>query len=657
MSPVIRVLLKSSRIQLLVFSALLVLASLVHLPGKSGPFIFDDYSNLHDNSYLKIKSLDPDSLYYAANSLDSGPLRRPVAMLSFAVNYYFAGSLADATPYKLTNIVIHAINGLLLFWLVRLVWVRLVPARASPAPALHATGPAFFVALLWIVHPIQTMSVLYVVQRMTELSTLFSLLAMIFYMKGRLRIAAGAAGGLPLALGGVVICGTLGILSKENALLLPVYVLLFELALFRDQRPWSLWHRLTIAQKRTSLAVLALALGLMLVGIIQYALPGYANRPFSMPERLLTQGRVLFFYLSLILIPRIDQFGHQHDNIEISTGLFDPWTTLPALLGHASLIALALWLVATRRQLAVGIGLLWFYVGHGLESTFIALEIAHEHRNYLPSAGVFLALAGLVMSPSNNRRARPLLRAMPVLLVIAYGTVGLQRAMQWADYNSFYRYEAMHHPNSARTHAGLALLLQDQGDHEGAIKALLRAAEINPKEPGYLVQIQMLRVLKGMGQDPEIETRIERMLDEAKVTATTFMAMQHITKCLQSWCSSLQVPLEKWTRIVLNRDTPPGDVSYFYYALGLALASQNKIPDAIESLRISYELDPSYLHPLFALASIQVQMADIDGAQQTLELLRAAHRQDRRYPRFKEMTALENDIEKLRLAQTAPTRR
>jgi cytochrome c-type biogenesis protein CcmH/NrfG len=215
----------------------------------------------------------------------------------------------------------------------------------------------------------------------------------------------------------------------------------------------------------------------------------------------------------------------------------------------------------------------------------------------------------------------------------------------------------MHHPNSARTHAGLAILLQAQGNHAGAVEALLRASEINTKEPGYLVQIQLLRARQGLAPDPEIESRIEPMLEEMAVTATTFMAMQHITNCLQSWCSSLQAPLEKWTRIVLNRDTPPGDVSYFYYVLGLALASQNKIPDAIESLRISYELDPAYLHPLFALASIQVQMADINGAQQTLELLRAAHRQDRRYPRFKEMAALEHDIEKLRLAQTAPAER
>jgi tetratricopeptide (TPR) repeat protein len=375
-----------------------------------------------------------------------------------------------------------------------------------------------------------------------------------------------------------------------------------------------------------------------------------------MPERVLTQSRVLFFYLSLILVPRINQFGHQHDDIELSTGLLEPWTTLPAVLGHAGLLALALWLVATRRQLAVGIGLLWFYVGHGLESSIFALEIAHEHRNYLPSAGVFLALTGLMMPLINKPRTKTLFRLLPVLLVLVYGTIGLQRAMQWADYNNFYRYEALHHPDSARTRVGFSILLQAQGDYAGATEALRRAVEINPKEPGYLLQIQMLRARQGLPPDPEVEAQIERMLQETSATATTFLAMQNITNCLQSWCRSLQGPLENWTRIILNRDKPPGDVSYYYYALGLALAAQNKVPDAIESLRISYELDPLYLHPLFALASIQVQIADVDGAQQTLDLLRAAHRQHR-HPRFKEMAVLESDIEKLRSIRAAPAGR
>lgn len=633
------------------FSLVLALAALVYWPGKSGPYIFDDYTNLHDNSFVKINALDAQSLYYAAYSLDSGPMRRPVAMVSFALNHYFAGSLRDATPYKLTNIGIHAVNGLLLFWLMRLIWARLAPAAATTADPLRhvlwASAPALLITLLWLVHPIQVMSVLYVIQRMTELSALFSLLAMIFYFKGRLHLATGRRGGLVLAAGGPAVCGILAVLSKENALLLPLYILLLDLALFRDQRPWSLWQQLTAPQQRVALGLIILAIIGAIVAVILYALPGYANRHFTMAERALTQGRVLFFYLSLILVPRINRFGHQHDDIELSTGLLEPWTTLPALLGHAGAISLAFWLIATRRLLAVGIGVLWFYIGHGLESTIFALEIAHEHRNYLPVAGVFLALVGGLAALGREGLRRLIFRALPVLLVVAFGAITVQRSLQWSDYNSFYRYEVLHHPDSARTHAGLAILLQAQGDHAGAVRALHRAVEISPKEPGYLVQIQLLRARQGLTPDAEIETRIAQLLRSSSATATTFLAIQHITNCLQSWCASLQTPLENWIRAILNRERRPGDPSYYYYALGLTLAAQGKVLEAVESLRTSYELDPVYLHPLFALASIQVQIGDVDGAQETLELLRQAHHRHQ-HPRLRELAALEQEVKQLR---------
>src|SRR3989344_2713032 len=105
-------------------------------------------------------------------------------MLSFALNHYFAGSFNDSTPYKLTNIVIHAVNGLLLFWMMSLVFLRLTQLRPS---AQLRTGInrntylvlASIVAVLWVMHPIQLTSVLYLVQRMTALSGLFTLLALI----------------------------------------------------------------------------------------------------------------------------------------------------------------------------------------------------------------------------------------------------------------------------------------------------------------------------------------------------------------------------------------------------------------------------------------------------------------------------------------------
>lgn len=640
---------------------LIVAATVVFLPGRSGPFIFDDYTNLHDNSYVKIKSLDPDSLYYAAFSLDSGPLRRPVAMASFAINYLFAGSLRDATPYKLANIGIHALSGVVLFFLVRLLWRRLVPQpHAVRNPAFGAVlidvVPALLVALIWVVHPIQTMGVLYVIQRMNELSALFSLLALLLYLKGRLLMRTHRVQGLSVAALGFVTFGGLALFSKENALVLPVYVLLFELALLRDQAPWNLWQRLRPAQRRAILTLAGVACLAGTVAVVWYALPGYSTRQFTMSERVMTEARVLFFYLSLILVPRLNRFGHQHDDIALSATLIDPWTTLPAIVGHAVLIGISIWLVVRRRAAVVGFGVLWFYVGHLLESSIFALEIAHEHRNYLPSAGMFIAITGLWTLARRTDTVPIRWYAIVALFAVAYGIISFQRSGQFSDYNSFYRYEALHHPGSARIQAGLAILLQAQGDLRGAIDALRKAHAINPDEPGYLIQIALLTARQGHAPDPDLNAEIIRMLGQGPATATAFLAIQQITNCMQSWCASLQRPLEQWTTTILDRKGPKGDISYYHYALGLVLAAQGKVADAKMHLNRSWELDPIFLHPLFALASLQVQLGDADGAETSYRRIHAAHH-NHRHPRPRELEALRNDIQKLRSRPTPGTYR
>lgn len=639
---------RSGRFIKLLLCLILVSSALCYLPGVSGPFIFDDYTNLIDNTYIKITSLDADSLYNAAYSLDSGPLQRPVAMLSFAINHYFTRTFVHSTAYKATNLFIHALTALALFWMLRLILSRFQSIRGidlkSRLLSISSVDlAAFSIALLWAVHPIQLTSVLYVVQRMNSLSALFSLLALAIYLKGRQKIAQNEHAGGWLFLG-FPASATLAILSKENALLLPLFILLLELFLYSRERPWKLWKKLTDARKR---GVLLLGGGFLIalsIGAISYATAGYGGRAFTLGERLLTESRVLFFYLSLILLPRINRFGHQHDDIVISTSLWDPWTTSWALLGHLMLIAVAV--VLRKRAALVSLGIFWFYIGHLLESTIFALEIAHEHRNYLPSVGVFLSLAGIPLHFEGKPFRQKLLWLTP-LLVSVFAVITLLRASQWSDNNSFYRYEAMHHPKSARIQVGFANVLQSQHRYDEAEAALRRASEISPDETGYLIQMQVLTARQKKPLDGELHSRILEQLGTKPITSTTFLSMQHITNCLQTWCRSLQVPLEEWARAVLAREQGVGDKSYYHYVLGLSLASQGKVDEAIQSLYASYTTDRVFLHPLFALASIYVQLQMPDNAAEVLKLIRAVNR-DSPHPRDKEIQLVATDIEKLR---------
>jgi len=156
----------------------------IYEPGLQGPFIFDDLVNITRNSLLRIQDLSLSSLYSSATTGSAGPLKRPIAMLSFALNYYFAdGYIASA--FKTTNVIIHCVNALLVFIMCQQLFER---ASVTTRKKHHHTAVFFSAAgisLIWAVHPINLTSVLYVVQRMTSLSTLFSLACIIFYISAR----------------------------------------------------------------------------------------------------------------------------------------------------------------------------------------------------------------------------------------------------------------------------------------------------------------------------------------------------------------------------------------------------------------------------------------------------------------------------------------
>ena len=193
------------------FAALCLLTVIIYIPGLSGDYMFDDMPNLLHNAQLNIASLDTDSLQGAVFSSSSGTLRRPVSMLSFTLNRHFFG----IAPYshKVVNLVIHILTGIGLYLLSRLV-IR--SYRQFRNPTLSDTALKWLpliVAGLWLVHPLNLTPLLYIVQRMTSLAALFTVLGLCLYMAGRMRLLAGKSG-MPLILTGLLLFGVLAIFSK-----------------------------------------------------------------------------------------------------------------------------------------------------------------------------------------------------------------------------------------------------------------------------------------------------------------------------------------------------------------------------------------------------------------------------------------------------------
>jgi len=302
----------------------------LYWPGLLGAFFFDDEPSILYAEGVQLKRLDSASLQEAMGSGRSGPSGRPVAQLSFALNHYF--SSFDPFAFKATNLAIHAACGLLVFLLaLRLLAVaRPVPLRRR---VVICSG---LMAALWLLHPLQLTPVLHVVQRMTSLSAFFMLAALLLHIMVRERGGRTGWAGLLLAWG---VLWPLSFFSKETGVLFPLFALAWELIVRRSTQGGL--DR--FARAFAVLAGLTLAAGFLysLSPAGQWLWAGYGYRSFSMTERLLTEGRVLWFYLFLILLPRLEAFGLYHDDIAVSTSLLEPWTTLPAWVGLAGLVWLA----------------------------------------------------------------------------------------------------------------------------------------------------------------------------------------------------------------------------------------------------------------------------------------------------------------------------
>jgi hypothetical protein len=389
----------------------------VYWPGLSGPLLFDDMPVI--GALLERGDLALGELLRLHLFSHSGPLGRPVTMLTFIANAQLNGSHLWA--WKLTNVVIHALNGVLVYGIALRLFERQATARQAP---LYAC----VVALAWLLHPLHVSSVLYTVQRMAQLAALFQLLGLLLYIDGRQALDAGRSRRAGAALLGALACLPLAVLAKENGILLVLFLPLVEL-LFLATAPGAPAAR----RARRWLAALGVACALLLV-LFFVSRPGllsdgaFVTRPFSQAERLLTELRVMVRYVGMTLLPLPSSMGFFHDGLPLSHGWLAPPTTLLSALFLLLLAAGAARLYRRLPLFTFGIGL--FFCGHLLESTLIPLELMFEHRQYLPSVGLLLASVALLAALPLPRRVH-LAGAVTALALLTLLTAG--RAHAWGE--------------------------------------------------------------------------------------------------------------------------------------------------------------------------------------------------------------------------------
>lgn len=400
-------------------AAMLAFVALVFAPGLSGGFLFDDYPTILQEPKVHLEHLDWDGLKRAAFAFHpQGGFPRPLAGLTYALNHV-AGGL-DPFGFKLTNLAIHLGNTVLLYaWLAALLGIRGI---GSGRPRFVAAC----LALLWAIHPLQVSTVLYVVQRMEMLWVSFALISLLFYTLARRRqMQEGGGALLPLSVAAAAI--PLGMLAKESAVLIPFLLLSLECLIFRFEAVSPHWRA---GWRWLSLSGIAIGATSFLALSIRYLIDGtaYASRDFSATARLLSQLEILPSYIASILWPRIDAMTFYYDHL-VAT---DEFTTRSLVGGIAIIALIAAASLLRKRRPWFSFGVAFFLLGHLLTSSTIPLELAFEHRNYLPLLGILLVLYGLL--PHQASRVTPHQAAALVgVLAVALGSLAFTRSATWGN--------------------------------------------------------------------------------------------------------------------------------------------------------------------------------------------------------------------------------
>lgn len=434
-------------------AALALAAAAAYADGLRGPFVFDDTLSTVANPTIRRWSTAFFPPGHGATVQG-----RPLLNLSFAVNWHLSGGAVWS--YHLLNLLIHIAAACVLYGLIRRSLVRL------PAWRDGGDGPAFVVALLWAVHPLQTEAVTYVAQRAESLMGLCYLATLYGFARyadpganpGRRRLWAALC----------IIACFLGMGAKEVMVSAPVIVLLFDRTFwagsFRDS--WRLHRRVHLALAATWLPLLILVLGTGTRGATSGF--GLGVPPFTYYA---TQFRALGQYLHLAFWPAPLIFDYGTQWVHSARDLV-PYAALVLLLAAATAVAL-------RRRPAAGfLGVFCFAILSVTSLIPGTRQTSAEQRMYLPLAAVLTLAVCAGDRAARGRRSRYLSAAAFLAAPLAAAT--LRRNLDYRSAIRLYTDTVAKLPTNAFARYNLGKTLDESGHPELAVPQYQAAVRLDP---------------------------------------------------------------------------------------------------------------------------------------------------------------------------------
>ena len=591
---------------------------------------FDDYPNIVDNPRIHLKDIKYKNVKEALFAgYDDGQylgqrLYRPVSMLSFALNWYMGED--NVIGYHIVNNIIHLLTTLFLFLTVLKLFVS---PNLKGKYQRNEYAIAFLTTILWAVNPVQSQAITYIVQRMASLAAMFYIIGIYFYLKARLS-DAGYKRLLFIAV--CLLSFFLALGSKENTATFPIAVAIIEILFFQD-----LSDRTTKKIVTGTITIICIFMATFLTilyikGNIANVLKGYENRPFTLGERLMTEPRIIMYYLSQIFYPMASRLSLVHD-IKISTSLFKPWTTIPSILAIISLLGIGF--SQTIKKPIIAFSIFFFFINHIIESTIIPLELIYEHRNYLPSFFLFFPVAtGLIWMidyfKKKNSFIQKLLVVSTAILLFSLCTGTIVRNRAWATEKTLwedciikapgltrpyhnlalyyyqangYMKKAMEYYNMALTKRylktkaeyawtlnNMAVILFGNGDYKNSIKYFKKALEIKPHYPNALQNLTLLYIQTG--RFSEALENADRLLLEDKKSDNFLQTKGFVLLSAGRFDEAISILK---TALDINQNNKKANLY-----MGVALSLKGEYTKADTLLKNAYRLSPDDIFVHFA---------------------------------------------------------
>jgi protein O-mannosyl-transferase len=481
---------------IITFISLLAYSNTFHVP-----FYFDDYKNIITNPLIKNTEflLEPSKYCLSVSSspdqinLCNFLKRRYVGYITFAINYRLHG--IQVAGYHMANYSIHIMNAFLLYILICLIFRT--PFLQKSAIKDYEKLTAFFTALLFVSHPIQTQAVTYIVQRFTSLATFFYLLSIVLYGKWRLqkqhqeheeydRKIRNSTSHYVYYLYYLssLVSIVLAMKTKEIAFTLPVIIIFYEFIFYSGKTKQRILWLIPFLLTMFIIPLSMISIDKPFEENIHEATTLQTN--ISRSEYLFTEMRVIMTYIRLIFFPVNQTIDY---NYPIYRSFYHPAVFLSCIFLIVC-IALGIYLLHRFRDRypyvrPISFGIFWFMITLSVESSVIPIaDIIFEHRVYLPSIGLFCmfntVLFGLTATLKNRRKTGEMI----IIIILFFLTIGLATATYarnavWKNRITLWEDVIKKSPDNARGYYNLGRAYQSVKQYDKALEMYNHALSLN----------------------------------------------------------------------------------------------------------------------------------------------------------------------------------